>query len=158
MRAAFEQLPSAQRAALETAAARVRAYHEHQKMASWSFREADGSELGAQVTPLDRVGVYVPGGKAAYPSSVLMNVIPARVPACPKSLVAHPDGAQCARLAAAISLATGWFADRGARRSPRSPTARRRLLSKIQGPARVVPPPPLRRRRIDMVAGSLRDS
>ena len=79
MRAAFEALPSAQRAALETAATRIRAYHERQKMASWSYREADGSELGARVTPLDRVGVYVPGGKAAYPSSVLMNVIPARV-------------------------------------------------------------------------------
>ncbi len=78
-RAAFESLPDEQRAALETAARRIRAYHERQKIASWSYREPDGSALGQQVTPLDRAGVYVPGGRAAYPSSVLMNVIPARV-------------------------------------------------------------------------------
>ena len=79
MRHAFEALPEEQRAALQLAAARIRAYHERQKVASWSYREQDGSEFGQQVTPLDRVGVYVPGGKAAYPSSVLMNVIPAHV-------------------------------------------------------------------------------
>jgi histidinol dehydrogenase len=68
-----------QREALETAARRLRAYAEHQKIAAWSFVEADGTVLGQQVTPLDSVGLYVPGGKAAYPSSVLMNAIPAKV-------------------------------------------------------------------------------
>jgi histidinol dehydrogenase len=82
LKAAFEGLPEAQRAALQAAAARVRSYHEAQKKAcgeSWSYRDADGSLLGQKVTPLDRVGIYVPGGKAAYPSSVLMNAIPAHV-------------------------------------------------------------------------------
>ena len=82
LRAAFEGLPHAQRAALQTAAQRVRSYHEAQKAASgqsWSYRDSDGSLLGQKVTPLDRVGIYVPGGKAAYPSSVLMNAIPAQV-------------------------------------------------------------------------------
>uniref|UniRef100_UPI002FCC8AED histidinol dehydrogenase n=1 Tax=Ramlibacter sp. TaxID=1917967 RepID=UPI002FCC8AED len=79
---AFEGLPAQQREALEAAAARVRSYHEAQKKASgesWSYRDADGTLLGQKVTPLDRVGIYVPGGKAAYPSSVLMNAIPAQV-------------------------------------------------------------------------------
>jgi histidinol dehydrogenase len=79
MRDAHASLPAAQRDALGAAAARVRAYHERQRGRDWSYTEADGTELGQRVTPLDRVGVYVPGGKAAYPSSVLMNVIPAHV-------------------------------------------------------------------------------
>ncbi len=82
LREAFESLPDAQRSALEAAAARVRSYHLAQKQASgesWSYRDADGTLLGQKVTPLDRVGIYVPGGKAAYPSSVLMNAIPAHV-------------------------------------------------------------------------------
>lgn len=82
LRAAFESLPEVQRKALEAAAERVRDYHQRQLDAacrSWAYRDTDGSLLGQKVTPLDRVGVYVPGGKAAYPSSVLMNVIPARV-------------------------------------------------------------------------------
>lgn len=82
LKAAFEGLPADQRGALETAAARVRSYHEAQKRASgesWSYRDADGTLLGQKVTPLDCVGIYVPGGKAAYPSSVLMNAIPAHV-------------------------------------------------------------------------------
>ena len=82
MRAAFEALPAAQRDALQAAAARVRSYHQRQLDAcgrSWSYRDEDGSLLGQKVTPLDRVGIYVPGGKAAYPSSVLMNAIPAQV-------------------------------------------------------------------------------
>jgi len=78
-RRALEALPAARREALTTAADRVRAYHERQRVQSWSFRDEHGNQLGQQVTPLDRVGVYVPGGKAAYPSSVLMNVLPARV-------------------------------------------------------------------------------
>jgi histidinol dehydrogenase len=77
--AAFDALDAPQREALEFAAERIRGYHQHQRQESWSYREPDGTMLGSQVTALDRVGVYVPGGKAAYPSSVLMNVIPARV-------------------------------------------------------------------------------
>ena len=76
------RLPAAQRAALQAAAQRVRAYHQAQKKASgesWTYRDEDGTLLGQKVTPLDRVGIYVPGGKAAYPSSVLMNAIPAHV-------------------------------------------------------------------------------
>ena len=82
LKVAFDGLPTEQRDALQQAAARVRSYHEAQKKAngeSWSYRDADGSLLGQKVTPLDRVGIYVPGGKAAYPSSVLMNAIPAHV-------------------------------------------------------------------------------
>jgi histidinol dehydrogenase len=72
-------IPEQQRQALELAAERLKAYAAHQKMESWSYTEADGTVLGQQVTPLDRVGLYVPGGKAAYPSSVLMNAVPAKV-------------------------------------------------------------------------------
>jgi histidinol dehydrogenase len=82
LKAAFDGLPVAQRDALQAAARRVRSYHEAQKKAggeSWSYRDEDGTLLGQKVTPLDRVGIYVPGGKAAYPSSVLMNAIPAHV-------------------------------------------------------------------------------
>jgi histidinol dehydrogenase len=77
--AALAAIPAVQREVLELAAARIRAYAEHQLVTGFSYREADGTLLGQQVTPLDRVGLYVPGGKAAYPSSVLMNAIPARV-------------------------------------------------------------------------------
>ncbi len=82
LKAAFDSLPAAQRSALEAASRRVRSYHEAQKKASgesWTYRDEDGTLLGQKVTPLDRVGIYVPGGKAAYPSSVLMNAIPAHV-------------------------------------------------------------------------------
>ncbi|HSS46429.1 MAG TPA: histidinol dehydrogenase [Burkholderiales bacterium] len=77
--AALLTLPNPQRQALEEAASRIRAYHEKQLVQSWSYRDADGTLLGQQVTSLERVGMYVPGGKAAYPSTVLMNAIPARV-------------------------------------------------------------------------------
>lgn len=77
--AALESLPAEQRTALEAAAERVRRYHEHQRSESWSYTEPDGTVLGQKITALDRVGLYVPGGKAAYPSSVLMNAIPAKV-------------------------------------------------------------------------------
>ncbi|MBY4676776.1 histidinol dehydrogenase [Marinobacterium arenosum] len=76
---ALDGLPAEQRQALETAAERVRTYHERQKGESWQYTEADGTMLGQQVTPMDRVGLYVPGGKASYPSSVLMNAMPAKV-------------------------------------------------------------------------------
>jgi histidinol dehydrogenase len=82
LKTAFDGLPAVQRTALEAASVRVRSYHEAQKKASgesWTYRDADGTLLGQKVTPLDRVGIYVPGGKAAYPSSVLMNAIPAHV-------------------------------------------------------------------------------
>ncbi|MBU1235755.1 MAG: histidinol dehydrogenase [Gammaproteobacteria bacterium] len=79
LKAAFDGLPVAQSQSLRDAAERVRGYHERQKAESWEYTEADGTRLGQKVTPLDRVGLYVPGGKAAYPSSVLMNAIPAKV-------------------------------------------------------------------------------
>jgi len=77
--AALRNITAEHRTALETAAVRIRRYHEHQKASSWTYTEDDGTVLGQQVTPLDRVGLYVPGGKASYPSSVLMNAIPAKV-------------------------------------------------------------------------------
>ena len=94
LQSALDSLDDEQRSALETAAKRVRAYAEHQKMASWSYTEDDGTVLGQQVTPLDRVGLYVPGGKAAYPSSVLMNAIPAKVAGVSELImvVPTPDG------------------------------------------------------------------
>jgi len=79
LKTAWENLPVDQAHALQTAADRVRAYAEHQKIQPWQYTEADGTVLGQKITPLDRVGLYVPGGKAAYPSSVLMNAIPAKV-------------------------------------------------------------------------------
>ena len=79
LEAALERLPADQRQALEAAAERVSDYHARQKQDSWDYRDAHGTLLGQQVTPLDRAGIYVPGGKAAYPSSVLMNALPARV-------------------------------------------------------------------------------
>ena len=87
---ALEVIPNAQREALYQAAERLRAYAEHQKMEGWSFTEADGTLLGQQVTPLDRVGLYVPGGKAAYPSSVLMNAVPAKVAGVDELIMAVP--------------------------------------------------------------------
>ena len=79
LEAAFNGLPADEKTALQAAAERVRVYHERQVQQSWSYTEADGTLLGQQITALDRVGLYVPGGKAAYPSSVLMNAIPAKV-------------------------------------------------------------------------------
>ena len=90
MRSAFAALPAADRNALAAAAARIRTFHERQKSAGFSFREPDGTELGQRVTPLDRVGLYVPGGKAAYPSSVLMNAIPAQVAGVREIVMASP--------------------------------------------------------------------
>jgi histidinol dehydrogenase len=94
LRQALEAIDPAQRDALELAARRVRHYAEHQKVESWSFTEADGTVLGQSVNAMDRVGLYVPGGKAAYPSSVLMNAIPAKVAGVPELImvVPTPDG------------------------------------------------------------------
>jgi len=97
LKAAFEGLPQVQQQALQDAAARVRSYHEAQKKASgesWQYRDADGTLLGQKVTPLDRVGIYVPGGKAAYPSSVLMNAIPAHVAGVGKIIMVVPTPAK----------------------------------------------------------------
>ena len=90
MQKALQTIPAAQRDALEAAAQRVRRYHAHQKQDSWQYREADGTLLGQQVTPLDRAGIYVPGGKAAYPSSVLMNALPAKVAGVAEIIMVSP--------------------------------------------------------------------
>ena len=106
LRAAFDGLPAAQRSALEQAAQRVTAYHQKQLQSSWSYTEADGTLLGQQVTPLDRVGLYVPGGKAAYPSSVLMNALPAKVAGVGELImvVPTPDGVKNQLVLAAAYL------------------------------------------------------
>ena len=107
LQTALTAIPAAQRAALEEAAHRIRAYAEHQKMDSWSYTEADGTLLGQQVTALDRVGLYVPGGKAAYPSSVLMNAVPAKVAGVPELImvVPTPDGEVNELVLAAAAIA-----------------------------------------------------
>ena len=87
---ALGRITAEQRQALEVAAERVRVYHEHQRQESWRYTEADGTVLGQQITPLDRVGLYVPGGKASYPSSVLMNAIPAKVAGVPEVVMVVP--------------------------------------------------------------------
>jgi histidinol dehydrogenase len=104
---ALEGIPTEQRAALETAAQRVRQYHDKQRMESWSYTEDDGTLLGQQVTPLDRAGLYVPGGKAAYPSSVLMNAIPAKVAGVEELImvVPTPDGTVNELVLAAAAIA-----------------------------------------------------
>ena len=109
-KAAFESIPVAQREALQAAASRVRNYHEAQKKAcgeSWSYRDADGTLLGQKVTPIDRVGIYVPGGKATYPSSVLMNALPAHVAGVAEIImvVPTPGGNKNAMVLAAAYVA-----------------------------------------------------
>jgi len=103
---ALNSLPANQRAALQAAADRVKSYHEKQLMQSWSYTEPDGTFLGQQVTSLDRVGLYVPGGKAAYPSSVLMNAIPAKVAGVPELImvVPTPNGEKNALVLAAAAI------------------------------------------------------
>ncbi len=110
LRAALDAISPRQRAALEAAADRVRRYHERQLEAcgrSWSYRDADGTLLGQKVTPLDRVGIYVPGGKASYPSSVLMNALPAKVAGVGEIVmtVPTPDGERNAMVLAAAAIA-----------------------------------------------------
>lgn len=104
---ALNSLPINQREALQAAADRVKSYHEKQVMKSWSYTEADGTLLGQQVTALDRVGLYVPGGKAAYPSSVLMNAIPAKVAGVAELImvVPTPNGEKNALVLAAAAIA-----------------------------------------------------
>ncbi len=107
LRQALEAIDVDQRQALELAAQRVRKYAEHQKVESWSFTEDDGTVLGQKVTPMDRVGLYVPGGKAAYPSSVLMNAVPAKVAGVGELImvVPTPDGITNALVLAAAAIA-----------------------------------------------------
>ncbi len=104
---ALDGLPKDQREALEAAARRVRTYHERQPLQSWQYEEADGTLLGQKVTPLDRVGLYVPGGKASYPSSVLMNAIPAKVAGVKELImvVPTPGGERNPLVLAAAALA-----------------------------------------------------
>ena len=110
LKKAYEGLSAEQKTALDIAAQRVRAYHEKQKIEagcySWEYEEADGTRLGQKVTALDRVGIYVPGGKAAYPSSVLMNAIPAKVAGVKEVImvVPTPDGARNPLVLAAAHL------------------------------------------------------
>lgn len=106
LNAALESLPTDQREALQAAADRVRTYHEKQVMQSWQYTEADGTMLGQQITALDRVGLYVPGGKAAYPSSVLMNAIPAKVAGVAELImvVPTPNGERNALVLAAAAI------------------------------------------------------
>ena len=93
MELALERIPAEQREALEAAAERIRDYHQRQKQDSWQYQDGDGTVLGQKVTPLDRVGIYVPGGKAAYPSSVLMNAIPAKVAGVSEVIMVVPTPA-----------------------------------------------------------------
>jgi histidinol dehydrogenase len=106
LRAAFEGLPAEQRKALEQAAQRVTDYHKKQLQASWSYTEQDGTMLGQQISPIERVGLYVPGGKAAYPSSVLMNALPAKVAGVGELImvVPTPDGVRNS-----LVLAAAWL-------------------------------------------------
>ena len=107
--AALESLPAAQRMALQTAAERIRVFHERQKqeLGGFTYTEPDGTVLGQKITPLDRVGIYVPGGKAAYPSSVLMNAIPAKVAGVKEIImvVPTPDGIKNQMVLAAAAIA-----------------------------------------------------
>ncbi|MFT6102656.1 MAG: histidinol dehydrogenase [Granulosicoccus sp.] len=104
---ALDNLPVEQREALETAAKRVRDYHVHQVQHSWQFTEPDGTVLGQKITAMDRVGLYVPGGKASYPSSVLMNAIPAKVAGVDEVImvVPAPDGHISPLVLAAAAIA-----------------------------------------------------
>jgi histidinol dehydrogenase len=104
---ALAGLPAVRRGALEQAAARIRGYHERQPLVSWQYTESDGTTLGQKVTPLDRVGVYVPGGKAAYPSTVLMNTLPAKVAGVSEVImvVPTPRGERNDLVLAAASIA-----------------------------------------------------
>ena len=90
LQAAFERLPANVQTALQQSAARVESYHQRQKMQSWHYTDEDGTLLGQQISALDRVGIYVPGGKAAYPSSVIMNAMPAHVAGVPEIIMVVP--------------------------------------------------------------------
>ncbi|MCK5886578.1 MAG: histidinol dehydrogenase, partial [Alcanivorax sp.] len=107
LQAALDRIPQDQREGLEKAAGRIRDYHERQNQQSWQYQDEDGTVLGQKVTPLDRAGLYVPGGKAAYPSSVLMNAIPAKVAGVSEVImvVPTPDGVVSDMVLAAAAIA-----------------------------------------------------
>lgn len=107
LQAALSEISVEQRQALESAATRIRQYHEHQRQESWRYTEADGTVLGQQITAMERVGLYVPGGKASYPSSVLMNAIPAKVAGVDQlvMVVPAPDGVLNPMVLAAAAIA-----------------------------------------------------
>ena len=103
LRDALRAIPRADLRALRSAAARIRRFHLRQRASSWTYVEKDGTRLGQRVTPLERVGLYVPGGKAAYPSSVLMNAIPAKVAGVPELIMVSPNPAPLVLAAAAVA-------------------------------------------------------
>jgi histidinol dehydrogenase len=111
---ALKGVSKIERTALTSAAMRIRKFHERQRAASWSYAEGDGTRLGQRVTPLERVGLYVPGGKAAYPSSVLMNAIPAKVAGVDEVVMVSPNPAPLVLAAAAIAGVDRVFALGGA--------------------------------------------
>ncbi len=145
---ALERISPQQRQALEVAAERVRRYHERQKQDSWRYTEADGTVLGQQVTPLDRAGLYVPGGKASYPSSVLMNAVPAKVAGVREvvMVVPTPRGEinELVLAAAALAGVDRVFTIGGAQAVAALPTAPRacRRWTRSSGPATSTSPPP----------------
>src|SRR5882672_803607 len=147
LKSALAGLPRAQRDALAQAAARIRKYHQKQLAKSWQYAEPDGTVLGQRVTPLDRVGLYVPGGKAAYPSSVLMTAIPAKIAGVRELVmcVPAPRGERNALVLAAA--ATG--CSPSAERKPweRSPTARRPFRGSTRSWVRETPTSPRRSAR-----------
>jgi histidinol dehydrogenase len=163
LESAFTTLAAREREALELAARRIRAFHERQRAESWSFTESDGTRLGQRVTPLARVGLYVPGGKAAYPSSVLMNALPAKIAGVAEIImvVPAPDGVRNALVLAAAHLAgvTRAFAIGGAQAIAALAygTATVPAVDKIVGPGNVYVAAAKRRVfgtvGIDMIAG-----
>lgn len=160
---ALETIPAELRKGLEHAASRVREYHERQKLESWSYKDKEGNTLGQQVTPLDRVGLYVPGGKAAYPTSVLMNAIPAHVAGVPEIIMVVPtpkgEANQMVLAAAAISGVNQVFSVGGAQAIAALAygTASVPKVDKIVGPGNIYVATAKRRVfgtvGIDMIAG-----
>jgi histidinol dehydrogenase len=114
LRTALDALPAAQRDALRAAHERIRAFHERQVQQSWEYRESDGTRLGQRVSALERVGLYVPGGKAAYPSSVLMNAVPAKVAGVRELVMVSPNPDPTVLAAAALAGVDRVFALGGA--------------------------------------------
>jgi len=145
---ALTRITAPQREALELAAARVRSYHEKQKQDSWSYTEADGTVLGQKVTPLDRAGLYVPGGKASYPSSVLMNAIPAKVAGVTEVVMVVPTHAvkstSWSSRPPASPVSTACSPSAAPRLSRRWPTAPKacRWSTRWSAPATSMSPPP----------------
>ena len=163
LKKALGTIPAELRKGLEHAASRVRDYHERQKLESWSYKDKEGNTLGQQITPLDRVGLYVPGGKAAYPTSVLMNTIPAHVAGVPEIIMVVPtpkgEANQMVLAAAAISGVNQVFSVGGAQAIAALAygTASVPRVDKIVGPGNIYVATAKRRVfgivGIDMIAG-----